>query len=487
MKVVARGWSALLKMQRKDGSFSGGRMTESVQGLYTHAQATIAVCELYGMTKDSLYRSPAERAIAYAVEAQDVENGGWRYLPRQDSDTSVTGWFMMALQSARMAKLKVPDETLRRITFYLDSASVNGGRQYGYWHEITVGPAMSAEGLLCRQYLGWPQNDERLVEGVSALLKNPVSYSLDRSMPDVYYWYYATQAAHHMEGKIWEDWNAVMRKEMPAHQVKKGPEAGSWDPINDKWGSTYGRLYVTCLSVYNLEVYYRHLPIYSGYRGINALPAVKSEAEEDAATLDKSDAEMPADDEAASEEPADESARRRVRRAKNPSPRETNQRPTKLLRRSAWATLAHCLELARTAGRRFRPGRVECVGIRGTRPTGRWISGRRRWSRCGGSWQDRTWRGRRDLFRIEWPVNPTIWSDLLRLVAVRLPNRRPAQRRSPQIAEHVAARPNHRGVHAVLPRDPRLPPIFGNLVQVVDRIEAVGVRLGIEAGPRGLS
>ena len=29
-----------------------------------------------------------------------------------------------------------------------------------------------------------------------------------------------------------------------------------------------GRLFVTCLSIYMLEVYYRHLPIYSGYRAI---------------------------------------------------------------------------------------------------------------------------------------------------------------------------------------------------------------------------
>ena len=106
-KNVARGWSALLKLQRKDGLFSGpmGSVNEL---LYAHAQATIAVCELYGMTQDSAFRGPAERAIAYAVEVQDKKYGGWRYKPREDSDTSVTGWFVMALQSARMARAQSP-------------------------------------------------------------------------------------------------------------------------------------------------------------------------------------------------------------------------------------------------------------------------------------------------------------------------------------------------------------------------------------------
>jgi hypothetical protein len=272
--VVSRGWTALRKMQRKDGSFSGGQMTERIQQLYTHGQCTIAICEIYGMTNDASFRAPAERAVAYAVEVQDKSKGGWRYIPGQDSDTSVTGWFMMALQSARMAKLAVPQETLQGISRYLDSAAIDGGRRYGYWHNASTTPAMCAEGLLCRQYLGWPRDDVRLVEGATDLLKIPVSYA---DNVDVYYWYYATQVAHHMEGKIWQEWNEVMRREVPEHQVKIGPQAGSWEPGIDVWGSAAGRLYVTCLSIYNLEVYYRHLPIYAGYSAINALPPVTSE------------------------------------------------------------------------------------------------------------------------------------------------------------------------------------------------------------------
>jgi hypothetical protein len=257
---------ALLKFQSKEGDFFGACRLPHQQ-LYMQAQCTIALCELFGMTGDSRYREPAERAIKYAVRIQD-KAGGWRYEPGNESDTSVTGWFVMGLQSARMAKLDVPEATLKNVTRFLDAAAINDGREYAYQPGSHTTLGVTAEGLLCRQYLGWKQNDPRLVEGVKALNRHRVNYNdADR---DVYYWYYATQAAHHMENvnneKIWSDWNAALRQQVPSHQVKNGPEAGSWDPQGDRWGSVAGRLYVSCLSIYMLEVYYRHLPIYSSHK-----------------------------------------------------------------------------------------------------------------------------------------------------------------------------------------------------------------------------
>ena len=49
-------------------------------------------------------------------------------------------------------------------------------------------------------------------------------------------------------------------------QKKSGAETGSWDPETESHGREGGRLYTTCLSVYILEVYYRHLPLYSKIR-----------------------------------------------------------------------------------------------------------------------------------------------------------------------------------------------------------------------------
>jgi Squalene-hopene cyclase C-terminal domain len=264
-KVVDKGWKALLAMQDKDGNFV--RESPATQQLYAQAQATIAICELYAMTKNSKYAGPAELAIKYALKIQAPE-GGWRYQPGSDTDTSVTGWFVMALQSARMAQLNVPQGSLDKVNQWLDFVASEDGSRYRYQRSKEPTPIMTAEALLCRQYLGWKRNDARLLSGCEYVLQYPVKYQDDGTdySNNVYYWYYATQTLHHMEGDYWDRWNTVMRQAVPTQQIKTGTEKGSWAPGEDRWGSTAGRLYTTCLSIYMLEVYYRHLPIYANLK-----------------------------------------------------------------------------------------------------------------------------------------------------------------------------------------------------------------------------
>lgn len=255
VRVVRRGWSALLKQMDEEGKFFDAESGN--QRLYTQAICTIALCELFGMTGDYQYRDAAQKAIDYCVKIQTAE-GGWRYEPGIDSDLSVTGWFTMAMQSARMAGLEVQSPVFEGITKFLDSVARDEGSKYAYRVRDGATLALSAEGLLCRQYLGWAQDDPRLKTGVDYILANLPEWD----KRNAYYWYYATQVCHHMEGKSWRTWNDVMRQLLPENQVKRGAERGSWDPEGDRWGPDGGRLYVTCLSLYVLEVYYRHLPMY---------------------------------------------------------------------------------------------------------------------------------------------------------------------------------------------------------------------------------
>jgi len=249
------GADALLRVQGQDGNmFNEGSFNHR---LYSQAQATIVLCELYGMTKDPRYRQPAQKSLDYACRNQSPQ-GGWRYVPREDSDTSVTGWFVMAIQTGLMAGLEVPTSTLDGIHKYLDTATSDGSF-YSYQARGEPTLTMTAEALLCRQYLGWTHDDARLRIGVDQLLQNLIDYNEQ----DLYCWYYATQVLHHMGGKDWDIWNNVMRQAIPAKQVKEGNERGSWPPENDRWGLHGGRLYTTCLSCLMLEVYYRHLRIYT--------------------------------------------------------------------------------------------------------------------------------------------------------------------------------------------------------------------------------
>jgi hypothetical protein len=254
--VVAKGWNALKRYQDPDGLF----ICDSAHShrLYAQAQATIVCCELYGMTKDQEVRPYAQKALNYAIFAQAPE-GGWRYQPKEDSDTSVTGWFVMALQSGMMAGLEVPSPNLSNIERFLDSVQANGGSHYCYMPGREATLTMTAEGLLCRMYLGWKHEDPRLAAGMDYVCGNTINYN----QANLYYWYYATQAAHHMGGHHWKQWNQVMIQTVPKAQIKTGNEAGSW---SHEGGSTHdmhgGRLYATCLSIYMLEAYYRHMPLY---------------------------------------------------------------------------------------------------------------------------------------------------------------------------------------------------------------------------------
>jgi hypothetical protein len=268
---MAKALAWLLKQQTAEGNFLSPTTHEH---FYTHGQATIVLCELYGMTKDAALREPAAKAVEYCVKTQNPR-GAWRYgLSRDgysaDVDTSVTGWIVMALQSARMAGLEVPQRTLALVHKYLDEAGNRAGTRYAYVPGAdTDNPVMTAEALLCRQYLGWQQYDERLLDGVKYLLLDVNLPKWNKTDVNYYYWYYATQVMHHMEGEYWDRWNSVMRDVLVRNQTRSGKEAGSWDPAPDiQWGLHGGRLYSTCLATYVLEVYYRHLPIYAGTRAL---------------------------------------------------------------------------------------------------------------------------------------------------------------------------------------------------------------------------
>ncbi len=257
---VADGWGWLLEQQMPNGSFfRGGPFNHH---FYTDGQCTIAVCELLGMSKDAAYQEPARRAVEFLLKSQSPK-GGWRYSPNGDSDVSVTGWIVMALQSARMAGLEVPEAHFDEVMRFLDGIASHGGARYPYQAGRESTLPMTAEAMLCRQYIGWPRDDPRMVSALNWITEAPnlISYGPNRNL---YYWYYATQVCHHMEGEHWKRWNEVMREAVPRAQVQRGREAGSWDPSTvDPYESRAGRLYSTCLSIYMLQVYYRHLPIYS--------------------------------------------------------------------------------------------------------------------------------------------------------------------------------------------------------------------------------
>ena len=259
-EVVDRGMKWLLEHQKPDGDLFADE-TEFVW-FYSHGIASIALCEAYGLTKDPALRAPAQRALDFIVESQHKEFGGWRYRPQFESDTSVSGWQLMALKSGEMAGLNVPKDAYAGVSHWLDSVqSKSAAGQFSYHPTKDVSPAMSAEGLLMRQYLGAKRDDAQLIAGANYLRTRLPDFG----QRDAYYWYYATQVMFHMQGDHWNEWNNSLRDLLVTTQSKEGLVSGSWDPSRpspDKWANGGGRHYLTCLNLLMLEVYYRHLPLY---------------------------------------------------------------------------------------------------------------------------------------------------------------------------------------------------------------------------------
>jgi hypothetical protein len=271
-RTVEAALRYLISIQKPTGQFNGA-------GMYSQAIATCALCEALGMTGDrSLLQYPAQRAVNYIQRAQAV-NGSWGYTPNKTGDTSIVGWQIQALHSAKLCKELVVDKrVLQKAMKFLDSvASGSSQSRYGYRDAKSPSPTRTAVGLLCRYYEnGWGPNNPGMADGVKYLMKShmPTTKNID-----MYYYYYATQVLHFFEGPEWhKEWNPKMRDMLVDLQVPQGKrDFGSWDPQGDSWiGGHCGRVGMTATCLLTLEVYYRHLPLYKrGTGGLKELERAK--------------------------------------------------------------------------------------------------------------------------------------------------------------------------------------------------------------------
>jgi hypothetical protein len=249
-ETVTRGIYYL--MSRMRATPRGGDLSEGT--MYGHGVATLALAEALGMTGDRMLVPYVRDAVRFSETAQDLHGGGWRYLPGQPGDTTVTAWQLAALKSAALAGVAVPSPTLDGITRFLDRLQVRGGEGYGYLAPQNR-PCTSAIGLLCRVYTGWP-NEAAIDRGLAQLA---------RSRPDreaVYLNFYLSQALLLRNHPAWTGWNRRNRDQLVARQSDLGHEAGSWS-FADRDTAPGGRLGHTALAVLTLEVYYRLLPIFT--------------------------------------------------------------------------------------------------------------------------------------------------------------------------------------------------------------------------------
>ncbi|MCH7705161.1 MAG: carboxypeptidase regulatory-like domain-containing protein [Planctomycetes bacterium] len=250
-EVVRKGLDFLLSRQADDGGLIGG------ETMYSHGIATIALAEAYGMTGDEALAWPVKQAADFIYRARNTHVGGWRYEPREDGDTSVLGWQVMALKSAERAGIEVSPESYAMARRWLEKVSRPRHRGlYAYQPGKRPTPAMTAEGMFTQQLLGHRPTESRMRESAEFVSANLPDW--DKG-PNTYYWYYGTLAMFQHGGHQWRRWNTALVDSLLEHQRDDGEADGSWDP-DGQWASIGGRVYQTAICALTLEVYYRYLP-----------------------------------------------------------------------------------------------------------------------------------------------------------------------------------------------------------------------------------
>src|SRR5690606_37000547 len=104
---------------------------------------------------DQRLKPAVERAVHHLLSLQNLTTGGWRYNPGDRGDLSQLGWAVLALRSAELGGVEIPQQSWDGIENFLRSVQVgHAGGKAVYQRGHVPSPTMTAEALYCKQVLG---------------------------------------------------------------------------------------------------------------------------------------------------------------------------------------------------------------------------------------------------------------------------------------------------------------------------------------------
>ncbi len=232
--------------------------------MYEHGLATLALTEIWGMTKNPDDDIPIQKAVEAAVDVilrSQNNGGGWRYQPSSDAgqDTSVTVMVFIALASARQAGIVVPNETIAKVVTYFESATSQktGGFNYvptGVQKNDSI--ACTGGGAYAAQLAG--ERGTEMVMGALRFLQERSPEIIDNNIGYYYYChYYAVQAMVQAGDEYYADWYPLIRDAL----IRKQGDDGSWGGNKNKSG-TKAASYETPMAIIILATPHRYIPIY---------------------------------------------------------------------------------------------------------------------------------------------------------------------------------------------------------------------------------
>jgi hypothetical protein len=246
------------------------------KGGYPIAISTMALVEAAGMSNIQETRQAAQRCVNSCVDIHQQGDGyerlGWRYAPKTDGDLSVSGWFIFALKSAKIAGLHVEASAFDGMRKFLEAVEVReAGTDNGYGPVVrykympnaehaNAAHRLTAIGALARLFMG--ARPEELHGSVEWFLSKGgyPAWGGNGEKVDLYYWYYASMTTFQEDPEIFKKWSVALMDALIPNQRRENDEKGSWDPVGD-YSSEWGRVGQTALSALCLEVYYRDVRV----------------------------------------------------------------------------------------------------------------------------------------------------------------------------------------------------------------------------------
>jgi hypothetical protein len=267
-----------------------GYITANQTRMYSHAFATLALAEVYGVTRNERVRGRLQEAVEFTAKCQN-DTGGWRYVPFiRDSDMSVTVCQVVALRAARNVGIKVPQATIdRALRYVIESAITEMEPRGAFWYQPQEQRfnrdsfALTAAGLTTLFQAGI-YDDDALARYVAehGIHKHPapriedcVSYMrqnyrhIEERYSDHYFYYYgnyyAAQAMYQVGGHVpaaWAAWYSMVRDDLLRHmRTKTDPATGTGEAW---WVSNVDttNAYATASALLILQFPLDHLPIH---------------------------------------------------------------------------------------------------------------------------------------------------------------------------------------------------------------------------------
>ncbi|MBT3295675.1 MAG: terpene cyclase/mutase family protein [Verrucomicrobia bacterium] len=232
--------------------------------MYEHGLATLALTELWGMTRDKEEDDQIQKAIEAAVAVilrSQTNGGGWRYQPVTSGgqDTSVTVMVFIGLASARQAGIMVPNETITKVVAYFESATSHktGGFNYiprGKKNNDSI--ACTGGGAYAAQLAG-ARGSEMVLSALRFLTERSPGIITGDFGSYYYGHYYAIHAMVQAGDAYYAKWYPQIRDAL----IKKQDASGAWGAGKNTKGNK-AVSYETPMAIIILATPYRYIPIY---------------------------------------------------------------------------------------------------------------------------------------------------------------------------------------------------------------------------------